>query len=150
MDAVILGIVGLLIGALVTMHGARLFYLLLPLWAFVAGVLLGAEGVQAILGDGFLATAASWATGLALGVALAVTATLWFWAAVLILAFGVGSAVGTGLLVALGFDPGFLPFVAGIVGGIALVVLAIAVDAPLLLVAAGSPLSFRIRLTLTG
>ena len=45
-----------------------------------------------LAGDGFLATAAGWAAGLALGVVLAVTATMWFWAAVLVLAFGARKA----------------------------------------------------------
>ncbi len=140
MDAVILGVVGLLVGALVTTYGVRLFYLLLPLWGFVAGVMLGAQGVSELLGDGFLATAASWAAGLVLGVTFAVTATLWFWAAVLVLAFSVGSGIGSGLLVTLGIDPGVLTFAAGLALGAALVVLAIAIDAPVLLVAALSAL----------
>ena len=140
MDAVILGVAGLLVGALVATNGVRLFYLLLPLWGFVAGVLLGAEGVSSLLGDGFLATVASWGAGLVLGVAFAVTATLWFWAAVLILAFGVGADIGQGVLAMLGVEAGILPFAAGLVVGAALVVLAIAVDAPVLLVAALSAL----------
>jgi hypothetical protein len=140
MDAVILGVVGLVAGALVTLYGVRLFYLLLPLWAFVAGAALGAQAVSELLGDGFLATTTSWAAGIALGVAFAVTATLWFWAAVLVLAFSVGSAVGSGLVVALGVDPGVLSFAAGLALGGALVVLAIAIDAPVLLVAVLSAL----------
>ena len=70
-----------------------------------------------------------------LGVVLAVTATLWIWAAVIVLAFGVGTTVGSGVLLALGFEPGILPFAAGIALGAALVVLAIAIDGPVLLVA---------------
>jgi hypothetical protein len=135
MDAVILGVVGVLAGGLVALYGVRVFYLLLPLWGFVAGFLIGADAVTELLGDGFLATAAGWAAGLALGVALAVTATLWLWGAVLVLAFGVGTEVGSGLLLGLGFQPGILPFAAGVVLGAALVVLAIAVDGPVLLVA---------------
>jgi hypothetical protein len=140
MEAVILGVMGLLAGALVTGYGARVFYVLLPLWGFVTGVMLGAEAVSALVGDGFLATTASWAAGLVLGIVLAVTAILWLWAAVLVLAFGVGSAIGSGLLLAIGLDPGILPFAAGIAVGAALVVLALALDAPLLLVATLSAL----------
>jgi hypothetical protein len=140
MDAVILGVVGLLVGALVALYGVRVFYLLLPLWGFVAGVLLGAQAVDALLGDGFLATAAGWAAGIALGVVFAVTATLWLWAAVLVLAFSVGAELGSGLVVAVGIEPGIFAFAAGIVLGVGLAVVAIAIDGPVLLVAAISAL----------
>ncbi len=136
MDAVILGVAGVLVGGLVALYGVRVFYLLLPLFGFVAGFLIGADAVAELLGEGFLATATGWAAGLALGIALAVTATLWLWGAVLVLAFGVGAEVGSGVLLALGFGPGIVPFAAGVALGAALVVLAIAVPAPVLLVAA--------------
>jgi hypothetical protein len=135
MDAVILGVVGLLIGGLVALYGVRVFYLLLPLWGFVAGFLIGADAVTELVGDGFLATATGWAAGIALGAVFALTATLWFWAAVLVLAFGVGFEVGSGVLIMIGMTPGLLTFAAGVVLGAVLVVLAIAVRAPVLLVA---------------
>jgi hypothetical protein len=140
MDAVLLGVVGLLVGALVALYGVRVFYLVLPLWGFVAGVLLGADAVHAVLGDGFLATAASWGAGIVLGVVLAVTATLWLWAGVLVLAFSVGAELGSGLVIAIGIEPGLFTFAAGILVGVLLVVVAIAVDGPVLLVAALSAL----------
>ena len=106
MDAVILGVVGLLVGALVTTYGVRLFYPAPPAVGLCRRRGAGRAGLSALLGDGFLATAASWAAGLVLGIAFAVTATLWFWAAVLVLAFSVGSGVGSGiLLVASGSTP---------------------------------------------
>ena len=135
MDGVILGVVGLLVGGLVALYGVRVFYLLLPLWGFVAGFLIGADAVTELVGDGFLATATGWAAGLVLGVVLAVTATLWFWAAILVLAFGVGFEVGSGILVAIGLAPGLLTFAAGVILGAVLVVLSIAVRAPVLLIA---------------
>ena len=140
MDAVILGVVGLLVGALVALYGVRVFYLLLPLWGFVAGVLLGAEAVGALLGDGFLATAAGWGAGIVLGLAFAVTATLWLWAAVLVLAFSVGAELGSGLVLAVGIEPGVFAFAAGILVGVGLVLVAIAIDGPVLLVAVLSAL----------
>jgi hypothetical protein len=140
MQPIFVGIVGLIAGALVALYGVRVFYLLLPLWGFVAGALIGAQAVADIFGDGFLASFASWAVAIVLGVVFAVTATLWFWAAVLILAFGVGAEIGSGIALALGFGPGILPFAAGIALGAVLVVVAIAVDAPVILVAALSAL----------
>ncbi len=140
MDAVILGVVGLLVGALVALYGVRVFYLLLPLWGFVAGLLLGAEAVGALLGDGFLATATGWGVGIVLGIVFAVTATLWLWAAVLVLAFSVGAELGSGLVLAIGIEAGIFALVAGILLGALFVVIAIAIDGPVLLVAALSAL----------
>ena len=140
MESIIVGTVALVVGALVATWGVRVFFVLLPLWAFITGVAIGAQGLAAVLNEGFLATLLSWGAGIVLGVVLAVTATLWIWAAVLVLAFGVGTTVGSGILLALGFEPGILPFAAGIALGAALVVLAIAIDAPVLLVAVLSSL----------
>jgi len=134
-ESIIVGTVALVVGALVATWGVRVFFVLLPLWAFITGVAIGAQGLAAVLNEGFLATLLSWGLGIVLGVVLAVTATLWIWAAVIVLAFGVGTAVGSGILLALGFGPGILPFAAGIALGAALVVLAIAIDGPVLLVA---------------
>lgn len=135
MESIVVGIAALVVGALVATWGVRVFFLLLPLWGFIAGLAIGAQGLAAVLNEGFLATLVSWAAGIALGLVFAVTAVLWVWAAVIVLAFSVGTTVGSGLLLALGFSPGILPFAAGIVLGAALVVLAIAIDAPVLLVA---------------
>jgi hypothetical protein len=135
MDAVILGVVGLLVGAVVALYGTRVFYVLLPLFGFVAGFVLGAQGVAALLDEGFLATVIGWGAGLILGVVFAVTALLWVWAAVLVLAFAVGTSLGSSVLLAIGFSPGVLPFAAAVVTGAVLVVAAVVLDAPTLLVA---------------
>ena len=65
----------------------------------------------------------------------AVIAGLAFWAAVVILAGG-GGWVGTGLLAAVGLEPGLLTSAGGAVAAAALAILAIYADGPRLLVAA--------------
>lgn len=135
MESFLVGLAGILGGTLVALFGVRVFYLLLPLWAFLAGVVIGGDVVAVVLGDGFLATATGWIAGLGLGVVLALLAGLWFWAAVLVLAAGAGWALGGGIAVALGMDAGLLWLAAGLAGAVLLVVLAIAVNAPTLLVA---------------
>ena len=94
MDSIIVGTVALIVGALVATWGVRVFFVLLPLWAFLTGVAIGAQGLSAVLNEGFLATVLSWGAGIVLGIVLAVTATLWVWAAVIVLAFGVGTTLG--------------------------------------------------------
>jgi hypothetical protein len=135
MDSIILGLIGIAVGALVAGFGVRVFYLLLPLWGFVAGALLGAEAVVALVGDGLFATVLSWAAGIGLGLLFAVVAGIWFWAAVMILAVTVGASLGSGILVGIGVEPGLLTFLAGLATGVVFAVIAFALDAPMLLVA---------------
>ena len=135
MQALIVGIVLIVLGGAVAMYGTRLFYVLLPVWGFLAGFVLGAELFATIFGQGFLATVAGWGVGLVTGIVFAVIAGVWFWAAVVILAGGVGWAVGTGLLTAIGMTDGILPLVAGAGVAALFAIVAIAIDAPTLLVA---------------
>jgi hypothetical protein len=135
MESLIGGVVLIVIGGLVATYGVRVFYFLLPVWGFVSGFVLGAQLIAALLGEGFLATAAGWGVGLVLGVVFAVIAGVWFWAAIVILAGGVGWVLGTGLVAALGITDGFLPLIAGAVLAAALAILAIVIDAPTVLVA---------------
>jgi hypothetical protein len=135
MQALILGIVLMVLGGAVAMYGTRLFYVLLPVWGFLAGFVLGADVFATLFGEGFLATIAGWGVGLVTGIVFAVVAGVWFWAAVVILAGGVGWAVGTGLLAAIGMIGGLLPLVAGAVVAALFAIVAIAIDAPKLLVA---------------
>lgn len=135
MEALLVGLSGIVIGSLVALFGVRVFFLLLPVWGFLAGFALGAQGVASLLDEGFLVTILGWGAGLAVGVLFAILAGLWFWASILILAGTVGWALVAGLLVALGMEPGLLVFLAGLAGAAALVVLAIVIDAPALYVA---------------
>jgi hypothetical protein len=134
-QALILGLVAIVVGALVSAYGARGFFLLLPLWGFVAGFLLGAQMVAGLLGEGLLATVAGWAMGFVVGAGFALLASLWWWASIVILSATVGYIVGSGLLAAIGLDPGLLTVVAGLALGAVFAVGAIALDVPTLLVA---------------
>lgn len=136
MEALVLGVVGIAVGSLVATFGVRVFFVLLPVFGFLAGFLLGAEALGLVLGDGFLATVIGWIAGLLLGVGLAILAGFWFWAAITILSGAIGWMLASGILVALGVSPGLLTFAAGIAGAAVLVVVAIVIDAPTVYVAA--------------
>jgi hypothetical protein len=133
---ILLGIVAIVVGALIAAYGARGFYLLLPLFGFVVGFLLGAQVIAALVGDGVFATVLSWVVGFIVAVGFAALAGLWWWAAVLILFAVVGFDIGSGLLIAIGVDPGLLTWLAGVVVAIAFAVVAIVADAATLLVVA--------------
>jgi hypothetical protein len=132
----ILGLVAIIVGLLIAAYGTRGFFLLLPLFGFVVGFLLGGQVVTELFGDGLFATALGWLVGFVVGLGFAVLAGLWWWAAVAVLFGVVGYELGSGVLIAIGLDPGFVTAVVGVVVGVGLAVLAIALDAPTLLVAA--------------
>lgn len=135
METLILGLVGIVVGLLVAAFGVRAFFVLLPLWGFVTGFMLGGDAVASLFGEGFLVTVLGWGAAIGLGVLLALLTTLLWRAAIIILAGGVGYVLGSGVVVALGLDPGFLSLAAGLVLGVVFAVGAIALDAPIMLVA---------------
>lgn len=136
MDNLLLGLVAIVVGGLVAAFGARGFFLLLPLFGFVLGFLLGGQVVSAILGEGLFATTLGWVLGVIAGLAFAVLAGLWWWAAIVILFGVVGYEIGSGLLIAVGLEAGLITLLAGLAVGIVLAGAAIVLDAPTLLVVA--------------
>lgn len=108
----------LLLGAVICFGGYRLFLVLLPIWGFFFGFFLGASGLQALFGIGFLATVTSWVVGFFLGLLFAVLSYLFYIVAVAILAGSLGYALGAGFMHLIGIDLGVLVFVVGLVLGI--------------------------------
>ena len=72
------GLIGILFGLALCFAGYRLFLFLLPVWGFVFGLALGAQTIQALLGQAFLATVTSWVVGLIVGVVFAVLSYLFY------------------------------------------------------------------------
>jgi hypothetical protein len=105
---------GLLFGFILAFAGYRFFVFLLPFWGFFWGFGLGAQSIQAIFGEGFLSSITSWVVGFFLGLVFAVLSYFFFAAAVAILAGSLGYSVGTGIMLAIGFDMGFLTWIVGI------------------------------------
>ena len=136
MDTLLVAAIAILIGLVMATHGTRLYYVLLPLWGFLTGFVTGADLVASVTGDGVFASFAGWLAGAGLGLLFALVAGLFFYGAVLVLGAGLGAAVASGLLAALGIDGGLVTLVAGIVAGIVVGVAVILTDAPSLLVAA--------------
>ena len=114
------GLVGLLFATAVTFGGYRLFLVLLPIWGFFFGFGLGAQTVQALFGDGFLATTTSWVVGLVVAIAFAVLSYLWWFFAVAIFAASAGYSLGYALMSAITPNATLINWIVGIV--VALVV----------------------------
>ena len=117
-ESLLVGALAIAIGLAFAFWGFRVFLVLLPIWGFFAGFILGANGVQYFLGDGFLATGTSWVVGFLLGLLFAVLSYLYYWVAVILLGGALGYQLTIGLLQWIGFDAeGLIPFVLALIGG---------------------------------
>lgn len=120
--------IGLLFGLAVVFGGYRLFLFLLPIWGFFFGLGLGAQTVQAIFGTAFLATITSWVVGFIIGAIFAVLAYLFYIFAVALLSGSFGYAVAVGLLTAIGLNFGLIVWLLGIIAGIVVAVIVLALN----------------------
>jgi hypothetical protein len=132
-EGILIGILAIIIGGAWATYGLKAFTILLPIWAFFAGLLAGAEFTQQLLGDGFFATVTSWIVALGTGIVLAVLSYFIYYAAVIILGASIGYALLTGLLANFGMD-GFLATILGIVIGAAFAVAVIVLAIPAVLI----------------
>ncbi len=139
-EGIIIGILAIAIGAAWATYGLKAFVILLPIWAFFAGLIAGAEFTQQLLGDGFFATVTSWVVAVVFGIVLAVLCYFVYYAAVVLLGASVGYMLGSGLLIAIGID-GFLATLLGIAVGVLLAVAVLVLAIPAILVVVVSALT---------
>jgi hypothetical protein len=112
--------IGLLFGLAIVFFGYRLFIVLLPIWGFFFGLGMGAQTVQLIFGDAFLATITSWVVVFIVGMIFAVLSYLFYLAGVAILSASAGYGLTVALLGAIGLSFGFIVWVIGIIVGVIL------------------------------
>lgn len=108
----------LIFGLAFCFAGYRVFLVMLPIWGFFAGFWLGAEATSLLLGTGFLATTTGWVIGFVVGLLGAVLSYLFYMLGVGLLAAAFGWAMGAGFMNALGFDPGLLTAMVGIIAAL--------------------------------
>ena len=112
-EAILVGAAAALIGTAFCFAGYPLFLILLPLWAFLYGLLGGGSAMAEALGGGFLATGVAIGVGIFIGAMFAVVAFAFWWAGVILLGATLGYMVGAGVLTAIGFHPGLTTLVVG-------------------------------------
>ena len=113
-------LIALIFGLIVLMNGYKLFLILLPVWGFIFGFVLGADTLQALFGQAFLATVTSWVVGFVVGAVFAVLSYLFYIVAVALFSFGVGYGLGVGLMGLIGLETGLIPWLVGVVAGVAI------------------------------
>jgi len=87
-----MALIALVFGLLVVFGGYRLFLVLLPIWGFFAGFLVGSQAVFFIFGDAFLGTITGWVVGFFVGLLFAVLSYLFYIFAVAVISFTAGYA----------------------------------------------------------
>jgi hypothetical protein len=115
LSVIFAGLLAILIGAAFCFLGYRLFLVLLPILGFFAGFWLGAEAMSLLFGTGFLASTTGIVVGIIFGLILAVLSYFFYYAGVIIIAAIIGYALGSGLMMAIGFDAGLISALVGIV-----------------------------------
>lgn len=115
-------LVALLFGVFVCFAGYRFFLVLLPVWGFFFGFFLGAQAVQALLGDAFFGTVTSWVVGFVVAVLFAVLSYLFYVIGVALIGGALGYGLAVGILTFIGLPMGFLVWIIGIAAGVVLAV----------------------------
>lgn len=128
------GLATMVLGALVALAGLPLFVLLLPLWGFVVGFIVGGALITALFGDGFLATTLGFGAGFVVGFAFALLSYLYWYVGVLLSAGAAGFALGAALLGSFGVSADWLIILFGLVLACAFIALALAINYPVYLV----------------
>jgi hypothetical protein len=114
LDALLVGLLALVVGLAFAFYGFRFFLILLPIWGFFIGFLFGAGLVTGLFGEGFLSTALSWIVGFGFAVVFALLSYLYYWFAVIFLGGSIGYAFGLSLLAWLNISGNLITFIVAI------------------------------------
>ncbi len=140
-EGIIVGLLAIAVGGAWAFYGLSLFTILLPLWAFVFGFLVGMQWSHDVFGQGFFTTVLGWIIGILFGFFLGAISYFWYYAAVTIAAGALGYTFGVGLMDALGIDAAILGIVVGLIVGGALAIATFLAGVPALLVIIFSAIS---------
>lgn len=127
---ILVALLSIFVGAGLLLSGYRAARFIIPLMGFLAGLSIGGAVIGNMADTPFLATALGIIVGLGTGLFLAVLAYLYYYVAVLILAGALGYWLGSGVLLMLGVNPGFLTAMLGLAGGLLVGGLAMIGDVP--------------------
>jgi hypothetical protein len=130
----------LFLSGIVAFFGTRLFWIILPVWGFFFGLAIGAQGVQALFGDGFLSTSFSWIVAFFLGLLFALLSYLFWFVAVSLIGGYLGYGIVVGFFGLIGVDLGPLVWILGVAVGIVAAVLTMVLNVQKWVVVIGTSL----------
>jgi len=129
-DAIVVGIIAVLIGALLCFRGYVTMRLIISLFGAFVGFLLGAGLVAGVTDSSFGQLALSWLVGIIGAVLFGVLAYFSYQVAVVIGMAAIGFTIGTTVMAAVGVGSQAATVAVGLVAGALLAVIAIATDLP--------------------
>ncbi|UCC54265.1 MAG: DUF4203 domain-containing protein [Anaerolineaceae bacterium] len=114
LELLCMALIALLFGTLICFGGYRLFLVLLPIWGFFFGFGLGAQTVQLLFGQEFLATVTSWVVGFVVALLFALLSYLFYVVAVAIIAGSLGYGLGVAIMGLFSADLTVITWIVGI------------------------------------
>lgn len=137
-----MGILVLMIGIALCFAGYRAFRAVIAVWGFFAGFLLTIQALGTYSGGHLLVSALEWIIALIVGLVLAALAYQLYVAAVVILSASVGFWIGSGLMMAVGYNNHSLPaLIAGIICALILAILTLSLNLAKMLIILSTSLS---------
>ncbi len=118
MTDIILGVLAIIAGGAMLLAGQFVLRLVIPIWGFFAGFAFGAGIVAEFADEHFLGTVLGWALGLLFAVIFAILAYLSYWIGIVIAMGAAGFAIGSGIILAFGFDWDWVAALVGLALGI--------------------------------
>jgi hypothetical protein len=116
--SILVALLTLGLGIVFTFWGYRFFKILLPIWGFMIGFMVGAGAVALLFGDGLLTTTSGWIVAFIAGLIFAVVSYLFYAIGILILSGAIGYGLAVYLMLALGVGSRFLTASLGIIGAL--------------------------------
>lgn len=141
MQDVVVGSLAVVIGAALCFRGYLALRVVIAMWGALVGFFLGAGIIVGVTGEGFLASALAWATGLGVAILFGLLAYLYYAVSVVVGMGAIGFTLGTTAMVALGVSWSWVVALVGLGVGAVLALIAIASDLPMMLLAVLSALS---------
>ncbi len=131
LEGILIGLLGLVLGAAFCFAGYRYFLLLLPIWGLFVGFMAGWQATATLLGEGLFASTIGIVVGIVLALVFAVLSYLYWWGAVLVIAGTLGYWVTQWALGLIGFSTdGFVITLISIAAGVAVALVGLLLNAP--------------------
>jgi hypothetical protein len=131
MKDVIVGLAAIVIGGVFCFWGYFAMRLVIPIWGFFAGFMLGAGATSWIDNSDFLATVLGWVIGFFVGLLFAVLAYLFYEVAIVLTFAAIGFTFGADLMIALNIDWEWFIVLIGIAVGLLVGIFAAVAQLPM-------------------
>jgi hypothetical protein len=147
MKDVIVGLAAVVIGGVFCFWGYFAMRLVIPIWGFFAGFMLGAGATAWIDNSQFLSTVLGWVLGFFIGLLFAVIAYLFYEIAIVLAFAAIGFTFGADLMIALNIDWEWFIVLIGIAVGILFGIFAAVVQLPMAVLVVFSTIAGALTMT---